>query len=94
MMSGAIGVEQVKAASEFVAGIAPSILKEMETLQAGKCEEDLCYKGLVPTIFWAATRWICTLELPRTAREVWEGPPLGTRLRPGSPRHPSVARTG
>jgi hypothetical protein len=46
MMSGAIGVEQVKAASEFVAGIAPSVLKEMEALQAGKCEEDLCTRGL------------------------------------------------
>jgi hypothetical protein len=52
------------------------------------------YKGLVPTIHWAATRWICALELPRTSREVWEGPRLGTRLRTGSPCHPSVAHAG
>jgi hypothetical protein len=95
IMSGAVDMEQIEAGYQLTAGlVGPILMKEMDALFADKNDEELQYQGLVPTILWAATRWICALDLPHTAREVWEGPPLRTRSRTGPPGHPSVARGG
>jgi hypothetical protein len=33
-------------------------------------------------MLWAATRWLCSLEIPRDERGLWRGPPLFQRIRP------------
>lgn len=92
--AGAIDGEQVEAGYQLVAKLLGPTMRQVEAGVADKSEDDLQYQGLVPTILWAATRWICALELPRTGREVWEGPPLGTRLRSSTPTDTAVPSRG
>lgn len=94
MRAGAVDVEQVEAGYQLTAKMVGPILRQIEDLFAEKSEDDLQYHGLVPTILWAATRWICALELPRTEREVWGGPPLRARLKSGPPSYPPLAQAG
>jgi hypothetical protein len=92
--AGAIDTEQVEAGYQLVAKLLGPTMRQVEAGVADKSEDDLQYQGLVPTILWAATRWICALELPQTGREVWEGPPLGARLKSGPPSHPPLVGAG
>lgn len=92
--AGTIDTEQVEAGYQLVAKLLGPTMRQVEAGVADKNEDDLQYQGLVPTILWAATRWICALELPRTGREVWEGPPLGTRLKSSAPTDAAVPSRG
>lgn len=87
---GALEESEVDAVYEVMKRLSPGVIKRFEKMLAehGDILDD---EGLVPTMRWAAVDWICRLELPKTERELWEGPPLVTRLRPSETGSPSAA---
>lgn len=69
--------EEVAALSKAADHLFPFVAK-LEEEEVDDDGDD--FDVLVPTMIWAITKWICSLEIPDTEDELWVGRPLFERI--------------
>lgn len=92
-LAGQLKEAEVDAALEIVRKMMPQAIKGLEREADEEANDEEDDDHLVVTVLWATIDWICRLELPDTEPEIWEGPPLASRLRdrPLTPKRRDLA---